>query len=124
MTTPPGSASACSLAARFGLLLGCPLADQVADHHDAGRDRDPHGQRFTRWAAQLSDRGRDCETGADRALGFVLMRARPAEVGEHAVAHELGDMALKARHLAGHRVLVGADHLAHVFGIELGRQRG
>ena len=48
----------------------------------------------------------------------------PAEIGEHAVAHELGDMALEARHLAGHRVLVGADDLPHLLGIEPRRQRG
>ncbi len=36
----------------------------------------------------------------DCPLGIVLMRLRPAETGEHAVAHELGDMALEAQGLA------------------------
>jgi hypothetical protein len=52
------------------------------------------------------------------------MGLRPAEIGEHAVAHELRDMALEAPDLARYSVLIGADHLAHVLGIELRRQRG
>ena len=57
-------------------------------------------------------------------LGLVLVCPRPAEVGEHAVAHELRDVALVAAdHLAAD-ILIASDHLAHVLGIELGRQRG
>ena len=44
--------------------------------------------------------------GPNRPLGLVLMRLRPAEIGQHAVAHELRDVAVEARDLAGNRVLV------------------
>ena len=46
-------------------------------------------------------RGHGREPGPDRALGVVLVRPRPAEIGQHAVAHELGDVAVEARDLAG-----------------------
>ena len=46
------------------------------------------------------------------------MRARKAEIGEHAVAHELRDEAVVARDRAATGVLIGADNLAHVLGIE------
>ena len=48
------------------------------------------------------------------------MRLRPAEIGEHAVAHEFGDVALEPRDLARDRVLIEPDDLAHVLGIEPG----
>ena len=64
------------------------------------------------------------EAGADGPLGLVLVRPRPAEVGQHAVAHELGDVALEPGDLAGDGVLVGADDLAHLLRVEPGRERG
>jgi hypothetical protein len=45
-----------------------------------------------------------------------------AEVGEHAVAHELGDVALETSDLGRDGVLVGPDDLAHLFGIQPRRQ--
>jgi hypothetical protein len=67
--------------ADHGLLLRGTLADQIAHDHEAGRYRDPRGQRLARRVAQLPDRRRDRQPGPDRALGLVLMRARPAEIG-------------------------------------------
>ena len=52
------------------------------------------------------------------------MRLRPAEIGEHAVAHELGDVTLETGDLARHGALVGAQDLPHLFGVEPLRQRG
>jgi hypothetical protein len=48
----------------------------------------------------------------------------PAEVGEHAVAKELRHVALVADDLARDRVLVGAQDLAHLLGVEAGGERG
>ena len=53
----------------------------------------------------------------------VLVGARIAEIGEHAVAHELGDKPLEARDHPGAGVLIGADHIAHVLGVEPLRKR-
>ncbi len=63
------------------------------------------------------------EAGPHDAFDFVLVRARIAEIGQQPVAHELGNETAMARDHDGAGFLVGADHLAHVLGIEPGRQR-
>ncbi len=57
---------------------------------DAGRSR--------------ADRLDQLQPGAHRPLGIVLVRLRPAEVGEHAVAHVLGDVAVEAADHLGARM--------------------
>jgi hypothetical protein len=52
------------------------------------------------------------------------VRLRPAEVGEHAVAHVFRDVSAPTLHHLGAAFLVGADHLAQVFGIQPRRKRG
>jgi hypothetical protein len=52
------------------------------------------------------------------------MEARETEIGEHAVAQELGYEPVAARDRARTRVLIGADDLPHVLGIEPRRHRG
>ena len=51
---------------------------------------------------------------------------RPLAVGEehNAVAHVFGDMTAPVLDHLGAAFLIGANHPAHVFGIEFGRQRG
>ena len=106
------------------LLLGRALADQLADHHQAGRDADPRRQRLAAGVAELPDCLDDRKPGAHRPLGLVLVRLRPAEIGQHAIAHVLGDMPVPALDHLGCSALVGADHRAHVLGIEPRRQLG
>ena len=72
----------------------------------------------------LGSRVDDREPGADGALGVVLVRVRIAEIGQHAVAHVLGDVSVEARDLAGAAVDRLRMHLAHVLRIQLRRQRG
>ena len=71
-----------------------------------------------RGRAQPRHRGGHGEPGAHRPLGLVLVRPRPAEIGQHTVAHELGDVALQPRDLRGDRVLVGPDDLAQLLRVE------
>ncbi len=52
------------------------------------------------------------------------MRLRVAEIGEHAVAEEFGDISVEPRNRAGAGVLVALDQIAHVLGIERGGKRG
>ena len=106
------------------LLAGGTFADQFADHDQAGGDADPRRQGLPRRRLPSRERVDDREPRPDRPLGVVLMRLRPAEIGEHAVAHELGDVTLEARDLAGDRALIGVDQRAHVLGVELARERG
>ena len=93
--------------------------------HDDQPGSDAYPRR-ERTAPRRGERGDCCgeaEARPGRALGLVFVRAGPAEVGEHAIAEKLGDVSLEARDLAGHRVLVIPDQLAHLFGIEPGRER-
>ena len=53
-----------------------------------------------------------------RARCVVLVRVRKAEIGENAVAHELRDEPVIARHNAGAGVLIGANDLPQVLGIK------
>jgi hypothetical protein len=95
MTTAPGSASACSRAARFGVSpttdCSCaePSPDQIADHHQPGGDADtrleiggPH--------IEASDGIDDTQPSPDRALGVLLMGSRVTEINQHPVAYILG----------------------------------
>ena len=90
--------------ADHGLLLRRALADQLANHDQPGRDADPRRERRGRAALEPADRLDQSEPSSHRPLGVVLVRLRPAEVGEHAVAHVLGDMAVPA-----------VDHLGAAF---------
>ena len=83
----------------------------------------------TRAASGLAGRGRqprhglhDAQPGPHRALDRVLVRSRPAEIGQHAVAHQLGDMTLEARHRTRDRVLVRAEHVPHLLRVEPARE--
>jgi hypothetical protein len=107
-----------------GLLLGRTFADQIADDDQPGSDADPRRQCRARGRLQPADHLGDRQPSAHCPLGLVFVCLGPAEVGQHAVAHELGDEALEASDHPGRRVLIGAEHLAHVLGIELGRQFG
>ncbi len=110
--------------ADHGLLTGGALADQLADHDEPGRDADPAGERLARTCGQIGDGVAHREPGPDRPLRLVLVRYRPTEIGQDAVAHELRHMALEPGDLAGHGVLVGAQDVAHLLGIQLRRERG
>ena len=106
------------------LLPGRTLADEVAHDHKAGRDADPRRERLPVRRGEPADRLDDRQARPHGALGLVLVRAGPAEVGQHAVTHQLGHVPVDARDLAGDRVLVGAQDLAHVLRIEAARERG
>ena len=106
------------------LLAGGALADEVPHDHKTAGDADPCAERLAGRRGQLADRLRDRQARPHGALGLVLMRLRPAEIGEHAVAHELGDVTPETGDLARHGVLVGAQDLPHLFRVEPLRQRG
>ena len=109
--------------ADHGALARVALAHRLADHHEPGRDPDPGGEPTVGHLERAHglDEG---EGRPHRPLSVVLMRLRPAEIGQHAVAHELGDVAFEPQGLAGHGILVDANCRAHLLGIERRRQRG
>jgi hypothetical protein len=59
-----------------------------------------------------------------RALGIVLVGPRIAEIGQHAVAHVLGDKAAAASDDLGDAAVIGADDRAQILRVEPRRQRG
>ena len=109
--------------ADHGALLRLALAHRLADHHEPGRDPDP-GREPMAARLKFAHGSGESEARPHRPFGVVLMRLRPAEIGQHAVAHELGDVALEAQGLAGHGILVDTNGRAHLLGIERRRQRG
>src|ERR1700691_1546644 len=51
-------------------------------------------------------------------LGVVFVRAGRAEIGQEAVAHELGGEAVVARNRSRTDILISTDDLTHVLGIK------
>ena len=70
------------------------------------------------WRRQASGRRRCRQTGAHCPFGIVFVRPGPTEIGEHAIAHEFGNITLVACNLRRHRTLVGTDDVAHFLRIE------
>ena len=58
------------------------------------------------------------------ALGIVLMRGRIAEIDQNTVADEAGGKPFVMLHHADAGLAKARDHVAHVFRIELHRERG
>ena len=98
-------------------LLRLALAHPLADHHEPGCDPDP-GRETPAARLKPAHDFYESKGRPHRPLGVVLMRLRPTEIGQHAVAHELGDVALEAQGLAGHGVLVETNGRAHLLRIE------
>ncbi len=67
--------------------------DQVADHDQPGSDADANLDRGLGRRQRCPQAPEDGQRHVNRALGIVLMRFRPAEAGEYAVAVIRGDMA-------------------------------
>ena len=104
------------------LFLRGSRADEVAHHDQSCRDADPAGER--RAVARQRRHGfADCQSSAHGSLGLVLMRPRPAEIGEHPVPHEFGDVTVEARDFACYRVLEGAKQLPHLLRVEPAGER-
>jgi hypothetical protein len=99
------------------LLRGAPRV-QIANYDEAGRDAHARGELFVRTSLQAGHDLSDFQPSMHRAPCVILMRAGKTEIGQDAVAHELRDKTVVARHHARHCVLIGADDLAHVLRIE------
>ena len=128
ITTVPGSASACSRAARFGVspttACSCaapsPIRSPTTTSPVAIPTRTCNGapRRGVEPGHRLDQR----QPGPHRPLGIVLVGPRIAEIGEHPVAHVFGDKPAGAFDDRGDAAVIGADHRAQVLGIEPRRQ--
>ena len=105
------------------------LAEHFAgrvDHDRAAFDADAGGKLGRACAGvpgvEFGERTLDGERGAHGALGVVLLRLRIAEQGHQPVAELLQHMAAETRHRSRSLVEIGADEVATIFGVELGRK--
>ena len=135
ITTDPGTATDWSRAAMCGVspTMSCCERASPGAHlphdHDSGVEPDPGLERDAEPLAEvLVDRHElvdDPKAGVHGPLGIVLVRARVAEVGDHTVAEILGRVAVEALDGTHAGVLVGAEDLAPVLGVERsGERRG
>ena len=74
------------------------------------------------WQHQPADDIDDRESRSDGAFGIVFMGPRIAEIGQHAVAHELCGKAVESTDRPDARVLKSPDDLPQVLRIKATRQ--
>src|SRR5262249_60303913 len=72
------------------------LASGVADHHQAARDANAHGERFGRTRLEPRNGRNDVEPRPHGPLGIVFVRARIAEIGQYAGSSEITEEAIVA----------------------------
>ncbi len=94
---------------------------EIAYHHAASRDADARSKRRACRRPETFNLPDRLEAGPDRAFSVVLIRHRPAEVGEHAVAEKLCDIAVEPFDGARDGFLVGAYEVVHLLRFEPNR---
>jgi hypothetical protein len=97
------------------------VAGNLTNDDSACRDADATAQCRSGFDLEAADLVDDGQTGRDCALDLVLMRVRPAEIDEHAVAQQPHRMAAEPDHRFPHGVVVALDDGADLFGIESAR---
>jgi len=97
-------------------------ADPSAQHHEAAGDADARLQRNLLLALELAHGGDDVQGRMDGVGGVVLVGARIAEIGEHAIAHELGEKAAAVADDVVADGLVALDQRHQILGVEPLRQ--
>ena len=98
--------------------LGIAGAGQITGDDQTGGNANTHRKPLR--AYRLNDR-QGC---AHRALGMGLVWVRPAEIGQHTVANEAGDIALLANHCGGYAGLIRGQDLTQLFRIKSSGERG
>jgi hypothetical protein len=93
-------------------------------HHQPCCDPDPGLRRQVGCCLQSADRLDELQPGPHGSLGDVLVGARIAEIGEHAVAHVFCDEPACALDHAGTAAAVSADHAAQILRVEPHQKRG
>ena len=98
------------------------LSPAVTHDNGAGMDADANREfrprRLLPAPVQLEHLIDNAEAGARRSLSVVLMRMRPSEISDDAVAEILGDVTAKASDRLRGRALIRTRHLAPILGVE------
>ena len=106
--------------AQDAALLRLAGPDQIADHHEPGRNPDAYLAAARERASRAAHRANDVEPGPHRPLGVVLVRMRIAEVDQHAVAHVFRHEPVEARTSSGNTFLIGRNDLSQVLRVHAG----
>ncbi len=94
------------------------LADQIADHDETGGDADPRLHPRIVWQFDAAYFRQDADCGANGTLCRILEGTGKTEIGQNAIAHELGDEAAVSPDRAGGGVLIAPDQTAEQFGVD------
>ncbi len=97
-------------------------ADEIAHDDEARGDADPHLQWRRRDGVEPGHLLDQLQPRAHGAFGIVLAGPRIAEIGEHPVAHVLGDKPAAAADHLGNAAVIGADHRPQILRVEPRRQ--
>jgi hypothetical protein len=104
------------------MLLDFAITRQISDYHYAGRNSYPHSQTFADPGIEFADGSHQRKPGAHRPLGIVLMRLGIAKIGQHTIAHVLGNEATGPGNDIRATPVIGTEDFPHVFGVESLRQ--
>jgi hypothetical protein len=99
-------------------LLSFARADKIAHYNESRRDPDPHLQWARRDGRELWHCLDQSKSGANRALGIMLVRLGIAEIGQDAVAHILCHETAVALDQCGAAAMIGAHDPPQVLGVE------
>jgi len=85
-------------------------------------DPHPHRHRLARPQCRVGAEGgaglQQAQPRPDRPLGVVFVRHGVAKIDQHAIAQVLGQIAIKLVDHLGTELMIGAHHLAVLFGIQ------
>ena len=101
--------------------------NDVADHDRSRIDAHAHREgriEHVVGRANGGDRIEDRQSAAHGSFRIVLVRLRATEVDKDTIAEILGDVPVVACHDVRARVVIGANHVAQVFRVDAGRERG
>ena len=96
---------------------------QLAYNHGACRNADASLQRGIDTCPEIRDGIDEHKRGSHCLFGIILLRARIAEIGEHAFVHVPSDHAMVAADDFTDAGVIGRDHAPHVFRVQLRRER-
>ena len=109
-------------------MLVPPAAPHHSHHDRASVDAKPHSELRTVLCCQVSIQGGDglgiVQASVHGAPGIVFMGRGVAKIDEEPIAEILGDVARVGLDDLGSGFLVGVDHGAQVFGVELAGELG
>src|SRR5262249_61561696 len=90
--------------------------DKFSDDNQSGRNAKTNVEPFGR--LEMADRLDLLQAGAHRSFSIILMSLRVTEIDQHAIAHVPSDKAIVAADRLGDALVVRAQNLAQILGIE------